>query len=49
MLYYNRNNLLSYLVTLYRNQNSIVSYPNADVSYPVATDRNLYAVIKLVS
>ena len=48
MLYYNRNTV-SYLVTLYRNQNSIVSYPNADVSYPVATDRNLYAVIKLVS
>ena len=44
MLYCNRNNVLSYSVTLNRNQNSIVSYSNADVSYPVAIHRNLYAV-----
>ena len=44
MLYCNRNNV-SYSVTLNRNQNSTVSYPNVDVSYPVAMHRNLYAVV----
>ena len=45
MLYCNRNNVLSYSVTLYRNQNSIVSYLNANVSYPVDMHRNLYVVV----
>ena len=41
------HDVVSYPVNLYRNQNSIVSYSNADVdvSYPVAIDRNLYAVV----
>ena len=41
MLYCNRNTVMSYSVTLYRNQNSIASYSNANVSHPVAIDRNL--------
>ena len=45
MLYCNRNTVIPYSVTSYRNQISIVSYFSSDVSYPVAIDRNLYAVV----
>ena len=44
MLYCNRNTVISSLVAG-RKQNSIVSYSTADVSYPVAIDRNLCAVV----
>ena len=39
---------MSLSVASYRNQNSIVSYSNANESYSVARDRNLY-VSSLVS
>ena len=46
MLNCNRNTVISPLVTLYRDQNSIVLYSTADVSYPVAIDRNFVLLFR---